>query len=407
MSAMIRGLALSVTVALIAATAVAQDLRGHGGPVRALAMQGVTIYSGSFDTRAIVWEGTVARQVTRAHAGAVTAVLPLPDGRFASGGQDGHVAIWGAGVNPLSFEKWHDLPVADFAPWRGGLASASWDGQIALWDGTSERRYLDGHDGQITGLVAFGDGLASVGADLRLRLWRADGTPGPVVDLAAPPADLATNGQALFIAGADGFLRRVVPGAPTTEVELTTRPLLGIAADHDLIAVSDLTGQIWLLDPETLEIRANFSTGQGAVWALVLSGDEVLTGGNDGWIRRWTVDGTALGSGAGLPHPTLNNPRGAEVFRACAVCHSLTPDDEQRAGPTLYRVFGRKIGTAEGFDYSDALRGMDIVWTPETVAELFEFGPTAYTPGSRMPEQRIPSASDRQALVDFLQRAAR
>ena len=50
---------------------------------------------------------------------------------------------------------------------------------------------------------------------------------------------------------------------------------------------------------------------------------------------------------------------------------------------------------------------MDIVWTPETVSELFEVGPDAYTPGSRMPDQRLPSAEDRQALVEFLARAAR
>jgi cytochrome c len=32
-------------------------------------------------------------------------------------------------------------------------------------------------------------------------------------------------------------------------------------------------------------------------------------------------------------------------------------------------------------------------------------GPAAYTPGTKMPEQRIGSAQDRQALTDFLTRA--
>jgi cytochrome c len=48
---------------------------------------------------------------------------------------------------------------------------------------------------------------------------------------------------------------------------------------------------------------------------------------------------------------------------------------------------------------------MDIVWTPETVSKLFELGPNAYTPGTKMPEQRIGSAEDRRALTDFLARA--
>ena len=98
----------------------------------------------------------------------------------------------------------------------------------------------------------------------------------------------------------------------------------------------------------------------------------------------------------------LGDSRGAQVFRACAACHTLGPDDGHRAGPTLHGVFGRRIGAAEGYDYSPALRGMDIVWTPETVSALFEHGPTAYTPGTKMPEQRIGSAEDRAALMAFL-----
>ncbi len=228
-----------------------------------------------------------------------------------------------------------------------------------------------------------------------------------MLDLEALPADLATDGQFLFVAGSDGFVARVAPDVPNVKIELTTRPLTSVTADRSAVVAADMTGQVWVLDPETLEIRARFDTGQGAVWAIALLNSEILTGGNDGFIRRWSLAGDPMGAGSGVPEPTLTNPRGAEVFRACAVCHALTPDDEGRAGPTLYRVFGRMIGTAEGYDYSPALREMDITWTPETVAELFKYGPTVYTPGSRMPEQKIPSASDRQALVEFLARAAR
>ncbi len=397
------GLALAVTITAGLSHAQAQDLRGHGGPVRALALSGDRVYSGSFDTRAIVWQGGIARQVTRAHDGAVTAVLPLPDGRFASGGQDGRVAIWGAGPEPLQFEPWHALPVAALAPWGDGLASAAWSGRIALWDGgESAPEVFEAHDGQISGLVAYMDGLASVGADLRLRLWDADGAPGPVIDLPSPPSALATDGAALFVTAPDGSVARIVPGGDTLRIELTSRPLIAVAAGADHVAVAAITGDVWLLDPVTLDIRTPIATGQGPVWSMALSADGLLTGGNDGLIRRWTLDGAALGAGA-EPQPVVaGNERGAEVFRACAVCHALTADDEGRAGPTLHGIFGRRIGTAPGYDYSEALRGMDIVWTPETVSDLFKYGPEAYTPGSRMPEQRVPSAEDRAALMDFL-----
>ena len=80
------------------------------------------------------------------------------------------------------------------------------------------------------------------------------------------------------------------------------------------------------------------------------------------------------------------------------------PDEGNRAGPTLHGIFGRRIATLPGYDFSPALRRLEIVWTKETVAALFERGPMEYTPGTKMPEQRITSADDRQALVDFLEK---
>jgi cytochrome c len=389
-----------------AGASAAQDLSGHGGPVRALALAGDRVYSGSFDTRAIVWEGTAALQVTRAHDGAVTAVQPLADGRFASGGQDGRVAIWGVGAAPERLEQWHDMPVGALAPWRDGVASGGWDGRIVLWDGSGRAVAIeDAHEGQITGLAAWDGGLASVGADARLRIWRGETTE--TIPLPSPAVALATDDAALFAAGADGVLRRIVPGTEgVAEIALSERPLLAVAAGHGLVAASGTDGQVWLLDADSLEAREVIPSGQRPVWALALTADTLLTGGADGLIRRWSHDGRPLGAGM-TPEPTLTGSRGAEVFRACAVCHTLSPDDIPRAGPTLHGIFGRAIATAPDYDYSEALRRLDIVWSPDTVARLFEVGPEAYTPGSRMPEQRIPDPEDRAALIAFLQQMTR
>src|SRR5262249_588404 len=70
-------------------------------------------------------------------------------------------------------------------------------------------------------------------------------------------------------------------------------------------------------------------------------------------------------------------------------------------------IFGRRIATLRGYNFSDALKKLDIVWTPETVSKLFEVGPMTYTPGTKMPEQRIGSAEDRAALVKFLGKATK
>jgi cytochrome c len=388
--------------------AFAQDLQGHGGPVRALAVDADgLIYSGSFDTRSIVWRGTTASQITRYHTGAVTAVVPLPDGRFATGGQDGRVAIWGAAPDPLNAQTLHPMPVGALVAFDGGIASAGWDGRIALWDGKTPPRYIDAHEGQIAGLVAYNGGLASVGADLRLRLWQADGTRSAQYDLPEPASALATDGEALFVVSASGTLRKILKDGTTRQASIAQRPLLSVTAGQGRIAVGSIAGEVWQIDPDTLETTVEIDTGQGPIWALAIVEDVLLTGGNDGLIRRWSLDGTALGEGDGFADPTLVNPRGAQVFRACAVCHTLTPDDGARAGPTLHGIFGRPIASADRYQYSTALGQLDIVWNAQTISELFEFGPDAYTPGSRMPEQRIPSAEDRRALISFLEVATR
>src|SRR6266566_5242530 len=91
---------LIVLVAFATVGAHAQ-LRGHGGPVRAVAIapDGKTAMSGSFDTSAIRWslERNSAEQVLRFHDGAVNAVAWLPDGRAATSGEDARIALWRPG----------------------------------------------------------------------------------------------------------------------------------------------------------------------------------------------------------------------------------------------------------------------------------------------------------------------
>jgi cytochrome c len=41
------------------------------------------------------------------------------------------------------------------------------------------------------------------------------------------------------------------------------------------------------------------------------------------------------------------------------------------------------------------------------LSKLFELGPAAYTPGTKMPEQRIGSREDRAALIRFLEAATK
>lgn len=55
--------------------------------------------------------------------------------------------------------------------------------------------------------------------------------------------------------------------------------------------------------------------------------------------------------------------RGAQVFaNECAVCHSVAKGMTGMMGPNLAGVVGRKSGSLEGFNYSQAMRNKDIDW---------------------------------------------
>src|SRR5690348_7889419 len=96
------------------------QLRGHGGPVRAVAIAPDASFavSGSFDTSAIRWSlrRNAAEQVLRFHDGAVNAVAVLKDGRVVTAGEEGHIAIWRSGEQtPATVLEGHAGPVVSLA----------------------------------------------------------------------------------------------------------------------------------------------------------------------------------------------------------------------------------------------------------------------------------------------------
>src|SRR6266849_5300580 len=112
---MVRVLTLVASLLLACGIAHAQP-RGHGGPVRALAISpdGTQAVSGSFDTSVIRWSlpRNTAEQVLRFHEGAVNAVAILADGRITTSGEDARIAIWTPGAaTPSLVLEGHQAPV--------------------------------------------------------------------------------------------------------------------------------------------------------------------------------------------------------------------------------------------------------------------------------------------------------
>jgi len=227
---------------------------------------------------------------------------------------------------------------------------------------------------------------------------------------------VAIGGDGEIAAGAaDGKLYFLTGGGMRVgEVAAGPKPVISISISPDnmLAAAAGIGGSVAVIDRRTRTL-ARTLVGPGLpVWSVAFLPDSrtLLTGGADNIIRRWNavtgdpVDPMLL-EAAGDPLAAYAGDRGAEIFRACVACHTLGGEQTNRAGPTLAGLFGRRIATLPGYDFSAALKRLDIVWTPETVSRLFEIGPSAYTPGTKMPEQRIGSEQDRAALVRFLGRA--
>jgi cytochrome c len=402
------------------------QLRGHGGPVRALAISpdGTRAVSGSFDTSAIRWslKRNVAEQVMRFHDDAVNAVAWLKDGRIVTGGADAQIAIWTPGKQkPDTVLNGHSGPIVDLAVSPDGktLASASWDHTARLWPlagGTP--RVLKGNAQNVNGVAFTPDGkhLISAGYDTTLRIWSLDGDgvivrrlPSPLNSVVvAPDGEIVAAGATgkVFFLSPKGEVRAEVGAAPTPVIQVALSP------DGKLVAAAGVRGSVAVIDRKARKLLRTLIGPGLPVWSVTFFPDNrtLLTGGTDRMIRRWDavkgepIDTVVVGAPSD-PLAQYAGDHGAQVFRHCVACHTLSPGEGNKAGPSLHGIFGRKIASLPGYHYSEALKHMNIVWTPKTVSKMFEVGPMKYTPGTKMPEQTIGSAEDRKALMEFLAKA--
>jgi len=89
-----------------------------------------------------------------------------------------------------------------------------------------------------------------------------------------------------------------------------------------------------------------------------------------------------------------------ELFeKRCGGCHSLDRDKE---GPQLHGVYGRKAGSVESFQYSDALKKSQIVWTEETL-ERWLTDTDKLVPDNDM-TFHVEKQEERRAIIAYLKR---
>jgi cytochrome c len=84
-----------------------------------------------------------------------------------------------------------------------------------------------------------------------------------------------------------------------------------------------------------------------------------------------------------VPSVAQDAQKGKTVFNVCLVCHAIGPGAQNKIGPVLNGLDGRKAGTVPNFSYSDANKGSGIVWNEETFEDYIK------NPAEKIPDTKM------------------
>ena len=420
------------------AVQVSPNLVGHGGPIHAIELNEdkTRVLTGSFDYSMMLWDisGDRPKEIRRFddHDGWVKAVAFLPGGKRGLAAGGGDVYIWDleTGDKQHTF-KGHSAEISALAlsEDKKWAATSSSDRTIRLWNLETLKPgpVLKGHRGPVNGVAFSLDGkiVYSASYDGTLRTW--DSVTGALKQVLyrhgfginamrrLPGSDLlvfgALNGKAHVVDGKSG--------KSVHEFEGILGPYLAIAIQEKpgLLALSGfqkkggaVIGVIRVIRIGDWAPIETYEDPRGPIWSMDFGsiGSTIYYGGKDDYVTVWQVTPRKKFETLSGPVPRRyevaksRDPGELQFARKCSLCHTLSSDGGNRAGPTLYKVFGRKAGTLPGYPYSDALKNADIIWNEETIGLLFGLGPNHYTPGTKMPIQKIDDPKTLKALIAYL-----
>ncbi|MDA0708406.1 MAG: cytochrome c family protein [Proteobacteria bacterium] len=98
---------------------------------------------------------------------------------------------------------------------------------------------------------------------------------------------------------------------------------------------------------------------------------------------------------------TASVEKGENVFKKCKVCHTPEKGGRMSTGPNLWNIVNRDVGSAEGFNYSDAMSTREGLWDYEFLNDYL-LRPKDVVPGTKMVFAGLKKAGDRADILLYL-----
>ncbi|HKS65055.1 MAG TPA: cytochrome c family protein [Xanthobacteraceae bacterium] len=92
---------------------------------------------------------------------------------------------------------------------------------------------------------------------------------------------------------------------------------------------------------------------------------------------------------------------GENSFKKCLPCHAVGEDAKNKVGPLLNGLEGRKSGSIEGYNYTEANKNSGITWNEATFKEYIA-DPRAKIKGTKMVFAGIKNENEAASLWAYL-----
>ena len=350
---------------------------------------GKYLLTASWDGSIGVWDIIKRKniQFIKGHKGPVYSVKYSEDNsQIYSSGYDGEIRLWNAKngnfIRPLVKNGW-GISVFEVNEEKNFIAYGSTDGIIKvvklnedkeiLKIGNNRTPVLSMYYLKEKNLISFGtednSQIYSSGYDGEIRLWNAKNGNfiRPLVKNGWGISVFEVNEEKNFIAygSTDGIIKVVKLNEDKEILKIGNNrtPVLSMyyLKEKNLISFGNAKGRMIILDTNSWSLVRDFNAVNGPIWDNILFPEDtsLIVAGLDDFLTRWEI--------FDFPPEILDRPGPARRFnpleevsngekqfaRKCSVCHTLNSDGKKRAGPTLYKVFGRKAGTLKGYKYSE------------------------------------------------------